>query len=93
MAEILVERTGEDERTLRLRVRVADAGTETRHDVTLSRADYERLGAPDPSPEDFVRRCFEFLLAREPKESILSRFDVSVIGRYFPEFEREIREA
>jgi hypothetical protein len=27
---------------------------------------------------------------REPKESILSQFDVEVIGRYFPEFEREI---
>jgi hypothetical protein len=27
------------------------------------------------------------LLEREPKEAILRRFDVSVIGRYFPEFE------
>jgi hypothetical protein len=33
---------------------------------------------------------FAFLLEREPKESILSSFDVSVIGRYFPGFEREI---
>ena len=31
-----------------------------------------------------------FLLDREPKESILSRFDVTVISRYFPEFEREL---
>jgi hypothetical protein len=30
------------------------------------------------------------LLDREPKEAILSRFDVSVISRYFPEFEREL---
>jgi hypothetical protein len=30
------------------------------------------------------------LLDREPKESILGSFDVTVISRYFPEFEREL---
>jgi hypothetical protein len=30
------------------------------------------------------------LLDREAKESILQRFDVTVISRYFPEFEREL---
>ena len=29
-------------------------------------------------------------LDREPKESILGRFDVTAILRYFPEFEREM---
>ena len=38
-----------------------------------------------------MQRCIAFLLAREPKESILKRFDVSVISDYFAEFEREIR--
>jgi hypothetical protein len=52
-------------------------------------ADLEPLGA-GRSPEAFVRDCFAFLLEREPKESILSSFDVGVIGRYFPEFERLI---
>jgi len=28
-----------------------------------------------------------FLLDREPKESILGAFDISVIRRYFPEFD------
>ena len=37
-----------------------------------------------------MRRSFEFLLEREPKESILARFDLSVIARYFPEYDREI---
>src|SRR5437773_10993659 len=32
----------------------------------------------------------EFLLDREPKESILRRFDVIVTSRYFPDFEREL---
>ena len=43
-------------------------------------------------PEELIRKSFEFLLEREPKESILSRFDLSVISRYFPEYEREIRK-
>lgn len=63
----------------------------SRFDVTLSKKDFERLARSGETPEAFVTRCFEFLLEREPVSSILSRFDVSVIGRYFPEFERTIR--
>jgi hypothetical protein len=41
-----------------------------------------------------IQRCleaaFRFLLDREPKESILRRFNVTAISRYFPEFEREM---
>ena len=38
-----------------------------------------------------MKRSFQFLLEREPKESILKQFDLQVIGRYFPEYEREIQ--
>jgi len=75
----------------KFRVRVIEAGSETTHDVTVSPNDYTRLTNGKIEPEDLVRRSFEFLLEREPKESILTRFDLSVIGRYFPEYEREIR--
>ncbi len=37
------------------------------------------------------RASFTFLLEREPRESILRDFDPTVIGRYFPAYEREIR--
>ena len=90
MAEITVRMVERDAARMRFGVTVAEGTTETGHDVTLASADFKRLAAPDEDPDAFVRRCFEFLLAREPNESILSRFDVSVIGRYFPEFEREI---
>jgi len=50
-----------------------------------------RLAPGADHPVDLVRRSFEFLLAREPKESILSSFELPVIARYFPEYEREIR--
>jgi hypothetical protein len=75
----------------KFRVRVIEAGSETTHDVTVSPNDYTRLTNGKIELEEVVRRSFEFLLEREPKESILTRFDLSVIGRYFPEYEREIR--
>jgi cytochrome P450 len=62
----------------------------TLHHVTLSRELYERLIAGMHTPERLIEAAFRFLLDREPKESILRRFDVSVIARYFPEFEREL---
>jgi hypothetical protein len=80
-----------DGAVLMLSVRVAGEGSETRHEVTLSHRDLARLGRPGESAASFVTRCFDFLLEREPKESILKRFDVSVIADYFAEFEEEIR--
>jgi len=74
-----------------LDVRVAEGRGETRHEVTLAKRDHARLARPGETAEAFVERCFAFLLAREPKESILSRFDIAVISRYFPEFEGAIR--
>jgi hypothetical protein len=72
-------------------VTVSGHGTSTSHEVAVSGSDLERLVPGAGSPDDLVRRSFVFLLAREPKESILRRFPLSVIGRYFPDWEREIR--
>jgi hypothetical protein len=73
------------------RVRVIEVGSRTTHDVTVSPTDYARLTDGKIEPEELVRRSFEFLLEREPKESILARFDLSVISRYFPEYERDVK--
>jgi hypothetical protein len=86
-AKIEVENTG----NLEFRVRIIEKGSESTHHVSMKQADYARLAGGKIEPEELVRRSFEFLLEREPKESILSRFDLPVIGRYFPEFEREIK--
>jgi hypothetical protein len=88
-ASISVEAVSDDAQSLAFEVVIHEGTGETRHEVRLSRDLLSRL-APGEGGESFVRRCFEFLLEREPKESILGRFDVSVIGRYFPEFERAI---
>ncbi len=76
----------------RFRVRVIDGASQSTHQVTLSPKDHARLAGSAVEPQDLVRKSFEFLLEREPKESILSRFDVSLISRYFPEYESEIKK-
>ena len=85
---IQVERQG-DERPYRFEVEVKEGSSSSKHHVTLSESTYRELTGRKISPEECVQRSFEFLLAREPKESILSRFDITVIERYFPEFRTE----
>lgn len=72
-------------------VTVGGPGAPTTHEVTVAPADLARLAPGADDPTDVVRRSFAFLLEREPKTSILRHFDLTVIGRYFPEWERTIR--
>ncbi len=48
--------------------------------------DLTRYGAGADGPSALVRASFRFLLEREPVGSILSRFGLSDIERYFPEY-------
>ena len=72
-------------------VEVVEATSSTKHTVTVKDKDYERLTDKKISKEELLRKSFEFLLKREPKESILSSFDIMVISKYFPEYETEIK--
>ncbi len=69
---------------------IREGRSETRHHVTMSRQTCDRLTAGKHTPERCIEAAFRFLLDREPKESILGRFDVTVISCYFPEFERDL---
>lgn len=71
-------------------VTVRSTAGSTVHEVRVTRADLDRLAPGATDPVDLVRRSFAFLLARESATSILRSFDLPEIGRYFPEFEREI---
>jgi hypothetical protein len=62
----------------------------THHRVRVSRTDVARLAPGASDPEYLVRASFDFLLEHEPRESILHAFDLTVIGWYYPEYEREI---
>ena len=68
----------------RWRVRVAGR---TEHEVSAPPASLRRAAATEDEPaEETLRRTFTFLLEREPPESILRRFSLDDVARYFPDF-------
>lgn len=75
---------------LEFEVVVREGAGETKHRVTMSKNLCARLAGGRFTPEQCIEASFRFLLDREPKESILRSFDVAVISRYFPEYEREL---
>jgi hypothetical protein len=77
--------------TKNFEVTVIEHGSSTIHTVTLDDDYYQFLTEGKITKEDFLKKCFEFLLERESKESILSSFSVKVINSYFPDFEQYIK--
>ena len=71
-------------------VRVGPDGRESKHLVTVTPGELARFAPCAAEPTRLVERSFEFLLEREAKESILARFSLSTIERYFPEYTRVI---
>lgn len=71
-------------------VAVEADGASTSHTVGVSRAELERYATGHTAPDELVAESFAFLLEREPAGSILRSFELSTIGRYFPEYGREI---
>ena len=61
------------------------------HDVRVAPDDLARLAPAAHDPTRLVEQSFAFLLEREPPTSILRTFDLTVIGRFFPEYEADIR--
>lgn len=85
MARIEVKQ--KDTETFEVTVREA---TTTNHTVTLAQDYYQKLTGSKVSPETLIEKSFEFLLERESNTMILARFDLPVIGDYFPEYEKNI---
>ena len=75
MAQIEVLK--QDAETFRV---VVEAKTRTTHTVTLKDSYHQKLTGGK----------VEFLLERESNISILSHFELPVIARYFPEYEKAI---
>jgi hypothetical protein len=72
-------------------VLVREEETQSQHLVTLDDDYHHLLTQGKITKEELVRKSFQFLLQREPKESILASFNLRVIKRYFPEYEDEMR--
>ena len=65
----------------------------TIHSVTVTPEYLQKLTGGHVSAETLIEKSFEFLLERESNTSILRSFDLPVIQRYFPEYERTIASA
>jgi hypothetical protein len=85
MAEIKVAKINETT----FQVTVVAQSTTT-HEVNVRTGYAQKLTGGKISSTQLVEKSFEFLLEREPNTSILRSFDLSVIARYFPEYERVI---
>lgn len=82
MAQIDVRHQGGDS----YQVEVSQEGQTSTHRVTVSPGEVEEYGGAGTEPEELLSESFRFLLEREPQSAILSRFELSTIERYFPDY-------
>src|SRR5262249_7424860 len=87
MTSTTVSVTPDPTHALTFDVVVRDARGESRHRVTMQAEEAGRWARFDAEPSRCVEAAIRLLLDREPRESILSAFDMRVIRRYFPEFD------
>lgn len=66
--------------------------TSTTHQVTITPNYVLKLNAGNITTAQLVEKSFKFLLEREANTSILRNFDLSLIVRYFPEYEQIITQ-
>lgn len=90
MPNITVSQLSKDGTRTSYEVSVKDDTSTSRHIVDLDQVYYHELTGGKATPEALIERSFEFLLAREPKESILPKFNLEQISYYYPEYEEEI---
>lgn len=72
-------------------VKVRGGKSETSHVVSVPSGLASTLAATGVPEEELVRASFVFLLDREPASSILTKFSLGTIARYFPEYPTELR--
>jgi len=78
----------QDENTFQ--VTIDEDNSKSTHTVTVDDKYHKKLTGGVIPKEDLIKKSFEFLLEREPKESIMSKFDLKVINKFFPEYESYI---
>ena len=64
----------------------------TTHIVTLSDEVHKNLTNEKVTKEELLEFSFKFLLDREPNTSILSSFELTVISRYFLDYEKSVEK-
>jgi len=64
------------------------SNTETNHQVTISDNFIAKYQIKNLTKKEIIEQSFIFLLQRESSTSILRKFDIEVIGNYFPEYKK-----
>jgi hypothetical protein len=64
---------------------------EYKYKVTFTDEYYKKITGEKISPEELIKKSFEFLLEREGPQSILPEFDLPTIQKYFPDYESKIK--
>lgn len=92
MATIIVHQKEKKDGVALFAVTVLDekSDSKTVHEVELTDEYWKRLTEARASQEDLVHESFVFLLEKEPKESILSAFNLKKIQEYFPDYEGDM---
>lgn len=89
--EIKVNQIKELEQAWEFEIEIEENETKTRHLVTVNKDYFAQFANKFSAVEILVEKSFEFLLHREPKESILKEFNLAVIEQYFPEYREEVK--
>ena len=72
-------------------VTIEEKDSSSKHVVIVDDEYYQNLTDEKLTKEELIKKSFEFLLKRESKESILSKFNLRIIKNYFPEYEVKIK--
>lgn len=92
MADIDIHRTDETDTGYVFGVDVSEAGRRSKHQVHLTRADYDEWGWGGASPEQVAQRCVELLVERVSQDDLLDTFDLREALQLYPAFEGELRK-
>lgn len=92
MLKIAIKEKSEIKEGWKFIVELEEAGETMEYETLLFSADWLRLTGGTSDPSELVHKAFEFLVEREPKEAILRSFNITDIGKYFPDFEHEIKQ-
>jgi len=92
MDKITIQSQKETAAGWELDVVVGEGKDTTRHHVTVDKDYAASLNVGGSTVEMIVETSFEFLLAREPKTSILRTFSLDVIEDYFSEYKPVIKK-
>ena len=68
------------------------SNTVTTHTVSLSDEVQKNLTNSKVTKEELLDFSFKFLLDREPNTSIMSSFELTVISRYFSDYEKSVKK-